>query len=112
MGKPESELLPSDVQALEEGRRLSEGNAFSISGKCLWVGRKVRFRCLAALVLGLAVLLSAIFWLPFLNAGAHRDRLRDRFGSKDFDFVVFPVLDEELFYISEFKVYISFYWFH
>uniref|UniRef100_A0A1D1ZAE7 DUF7036 domain-containing protein n=1 Tax=Anthurium amnicola TaxID=1678845 RepID=A0A1D1ZAE7_9ARAE len=83
MGKAEEELSLSAAAAQEEeGRGSPGGNAGARCRHCLWIRRVVRPRCVAALVLGVAVLLSALFWLPpFLRDGADPDGLDSQAGS-------------------------------
>ncbi|KAK1277116.1 hypothetical protein QJS04_geneDACA022221 [Acorus gramineus] len=73
MGKGEDE---QSLQAAAEGT--SEGNAAAarrIGRRCR---RIVRFRCVVAVVLGFAVVLSAVFWLPpFLRYPDHEGGDRD-----------------------------------
>ncbi|KAJ6826609.1 uncharacterized protein M6B38_371610 [Iris pallida] len=70
MGKNEDDLshsLPAHSSA-------PQGDGEANGGGCRCLGRTPSVRCAAALVLGLAVLLSALFWLPpFLprGRGAH-----------------------------------------
>lgn len=50
--------------------------AGDISGCCLSctrVKKLVSFKCVFVLILGFAVLLSAIFWLPFFRFGDRQD---------------------------------------
>ncbi|KAL5994690.1 hypothetical protein ACLOJK_024743 [Asimina triloba] len=81
MGKTEEEQALATPAAAAAA---SEENA--APPRCrIW--RSVRFRCIAALVLGVAVLLSAIFWLPpFLNSDRER---RDHYGGEDREFELF-----------------------
>ncbi|XP_078442963.1 uncharacterized protein LOC144712527 [Wolffia australiana] len=82
MGKAERERPPSASLGGEEGRRGQERRACSIIG---WgrarIGRRINGRCVAALLLGFAVILSAGFGLPSFNGGPHRGRRHDRGGS-------------------------------
>ncbi|CAK9165745.1 unnamed protein product [Ilex paraguariensis] len=74
MGKVEEEQsLPTTV-----GAQNTDQNA---EHRCRG-GGFVNFRCVLALVLGCAVLLSALFWLPpFLHYGDQRDLdLHSEFG--------------------------------
>ncbi|KAG8372191.1 hypothetical protein BUALT_Bualt12G0040700 [Buddleja alternifolia] len=73
MGKAEDEqTLPSttlDAQGTTSGSRNSNGCCSS----CSRLRKMVTFRCVVVLVLGVAVLLSAVFWLPFFHFGHHKD---------------------------------------
>lgn len=73
MGKVEEEQpLPStplDAQGTSPAAGSSNGCCLS----CSKLRKSVNFRCLFALVLGVAVLLSAVFWLPFFRFGDHKD---------------------------------------
>lgn len=77
MGKPEDEQALSTVPS--SSSEAAEGNAGDGCPRCRSIGKIVRPRCVVALVLGVAVLLSAVFWLPpFLRrSGDLRDRSRD-----------------------------------
>ncbi|RWW33253.1 hypothetical protein GW17_00002035 [Ensete ventricosum] len=74
MGKAGKDLTESALPASSADRDAGDGYARLRS-----VGRIVRPRCVAALVLGAAMLLSVLFWLPpFLrHHGARRGHRRD-----------------------------------
>ncbi|XP_072997807.1 uncharacterized protein [Typha latifolia] len=60
MGKVDEEQQAGS--GTPESADIAGGNADG--GRCSRCGRIVRLRCVAALILGAAVLLSAVFWLP------------------------------------------------
>ncbi|XP_022882770.1 uncharacterized protein LOC111399599 [Olea europaea var. sylvestris] len=73
MGKAEDEQpLPSTTLNTQS----ATPNAGNSNGCCLGCSRLLRkvvtFRCIFVLVLGVAVLLSAVFWLPFLRLGGEK----------------------------------------
>ncbi|KAL0383396.1 UNVERIFIED_CONTAM: hypothetical protein Scaly_0626900 [Sesamum calycinum] len=73
MGKAEDEQPLPSTAFDAQGTALSAG---SRNGCCLGCSRLqelVTFRCVFVLVLGVAVLLSAVFWLPFFHFGDHKD---------------------------------------
>ncbi|XP_008796180.1 uncharacterized protein LOC103711710 [Phoenix dactylifera] len=76
MGKAEGEQSLSTAPSSSED---TEGNACGSCHQCRSIGRIVRPRCVVALVLGFAILLSAVFWLPpFLrHSGDLMGRNRD-----------------------------------
>ncbi|XP_052176462.1 uncharacterized protein LOC127790809 [Diospyros lotus] len=90
MGKVEEEesSLSSStaVDSQSSGRNGENG--------CRGIRRFVRFRCVLALVLGVGVLLSALFWLPpFLHYGDQGDLdLDSRFG--DYDIIASFMLEK------------------
>lgn len=73
MGKGEDEQSAADGRVSVEE---SERNAGDPCPPCRSIGRIVGLRCLAALFLGCAVLLSAVFWLPPFLGADHKGRRR------------------------------------
>ncbi|XP_065019375.1 uncharacterized protein LOC135645176 [Musa acuminata AAA Group] len=73
MGKSEEEQpAPALPTSPPEASERSSGSGFP---RCRSIGRVVRPRCVAALILGVAVLLSAVFWLPpFVKMYGRHDR--------------------------------------
>ncbi|KAJ8492017.1 hypothetical protein OPV22_013738 [Ensete ventricosum] len=73
MGKSEEEQpAPAPPTSPPEASEGSSGSGFP---RCRSIGRAVRPRCVAALIFGLAVLLSAVFWLPpFVKMYGSHDR--------------------------------------
>ncbi|KAL6525590.1 hypothetical protein OROHE_015897 [Orobanche hederae] len=73
MGKGEDDQnLPStalDAQSTTPGA----GNSNGCCSGCSRFQKLVNFRCVFVLVLGFAVLFSAVFWLPFFQIGHHKD---------------------------------------
>ncbi|PKA53173.1 hypothetical protein AXF42_Ash009903 [Apostasia shenzhenica] len=68
MGKTEEEQVLDDVPVLPELPRVNAGGRCP---HCRSVGMIVHLRCIAALLVGVAVLLSAVFWLPpFIRRGS------------------------------------------
>mgnify|MGYP004722043657 FL=1 len=100
MGKAEDEQpLPGSIVD-EAQRRIDEQNNVGNSDRraccfCCWnrsrrLKRVVSFRCVFALVLGLGVLLSAFFLLPFFHYGDQKDLdLDSEFGGDK----ILPFLD-------------------
>lgn len=79
MGKIEGEQSVSAPVVVE----ISEENA----GNRCRIGKFAGFRCVAALVFGVAVLLSAIFWLPPFLKGDRGDLdLDGQFGGEIWKF--------------------------
>ncbi|XP_073104899.1 uncharacterized protein [Elaeis guineensis] len=76
MGKTEDEQSLSTAPTSSEA---AEGNAGGSCPQCRSLGKIVRSRCVLALVLGVAILLPAVFWLPpfFRHNGNLMDRKRD-----------------------------------
>ncbi|KAI3446544.1 hypothetical protein Pfo_029516 [Paulownia fortunei] len=73
MGKAE-DVRPLPSTALDaQGGAASAGNSNGCCLSCSRLKKVVTFRCVFALVLGVAVLLSAIFWLPFFHFGDKKD---------------------------------------
>ncbi|KAH6832513.1 hydroxyproline-rich glycoprotein family protein [Perilla frutescens var. hirtella] len=73
MGKAEEEeplpSTPLDAQGTNPASGSSNGCCLS----CSRLRKSVTFRCVFVLVLGVAVLLSAVFWLPFFHLRDHKD---------------------------------------
>ncbi|KAI3772710.1 hypothetical protein L6452_03903 [Arctium lappa] len=70
MGKGEDEPLPTTITHSQSTPR----NADNCSSCCARIASLFRFRCVFVLVLGLSVLLSAVFWLPpFFRHGDQGD---------------------------------------
>lgn len=73
MGKAENGLpfqsTAYDAQGTTAGAGRSDGCCLS----CSRVRKLVSLRCVVALLLGVAVILSAVFWLPFFHFGHHQD---------------------------------------
>ncbi|KAG1371186.1 hypothetical protein COCNU_16G002800 [Cocos nucifera] len=83
MGKVEDEQSLSTAPT--SSSEAAEGNAGGSCPQCRSIGNIVRSRCVLALVLGVAILLPAVFWLPpfFKHSGNLMDRKRDpRFKGK------------------------------
>ncbi|KAM0954054.1 hypothetical protein DsansV1_C01g0006541 [Dioscorea sansibarensis] len=74
MGKGEDEQSAADGRVSVEA---SERNAGDPCPPCRSIGRIVGLRCVAALFLGCAVLLSAVFWLPPFLGADHKGRRRN-----------------------------------
>lgn len=72
MGKVEEEQhLP--ISVIGEAQRADQ-NAGNDNGRGCCIFKKfVSFRCVFALLFGVAVLLSAIFWLPIFHYGDQKD---------------------------------------
>lgn len=89
MGKAEDEQpLPSTTLNTQS----ATPNAGNSNGCCLGCSRLLRkvvtFRCIFVLVLGVAVLLSAVFWLPFLRLGGEKHLDLDYPGW--YDYISYP----------------------
>lgn len=73
MGKAENGLpyqsTAHDAQGTTSGAGSSDGCCLG----CSRVRKLVTLRCVAVLLLGVAVILSAVFWLPFFRFGDHQD---------------------------------------
>ncbi|MFS7943489.1 hypothetical protein Hanom_Chr06g00500841 [Helianthus anomalus] len=70
MGKLEEQPVPADVTQPQAPVRAAD----SCSCCCVRVSRLFRFRCVLVLILGVSVLLSAVFWLPpFFSDRDHGD---------------------------------------
>ncbi|KAL2465890.1 hydroxyproline-rich glycoprotein family protein [Abeliophyllum distichum] len=73
MGKVEDEQ-PLPITSLDaQGTTPNSGNSNRGCLNCSRLKTVVTFRCVFVLVLGLAVLLSVIFWLPFFHSGDRKD---------------------------------------
>lgn len=74
MGKAEDgHPLPSTAFDAQ-GTTPNAGNTNGCCFSCIRLKKLLNFRCVLVLVLGAAVLLSAIFWLPFFHFGDdHKD---------------------------------------
>lgn len=82
MGKAEEE---QPLPIAGEGELRAHQNAEN--RRCCWrISERVSFRCVFALLLGVGVLLSALFLLPFFHRGDPEDRgLDSRFGGTFLD---------------------------
>ncbi|XP_021970305.1 protein transport protein SEC31 isoform X1 [Helianthus annuus] len=70
MGKLEEQPVPADVTQPQPPVRVAD----TCSCCCVRVSRLFRFRCVFVLILGVSVLLSAVFWLPpFFSDRDHED---------------------------------------
>ncbi|CAI9761204.1 unnamed protein product [Fraxinus pennsylvanica] len=70
MGKAEDEQpLPSTTLDAQS----ATSNAGNSNGCCLGCSKVVTLRCIFVLVLSVAVLLSAVFWLPFFHFRGQKD---------------------------------------
>ncbi|XP_042379519.1 uncharacterized protein LOC121972012 isoform X1 [Zingiber officinale] len=82
MGKSEEEQATPEPPA--SATESPEGNACDGCPRCCCIGRIVRPRCVVTLILALAMLLSAVFWLPpFLRSrdGSGRPGRDSRFSA-------------------------------
>ncbi|PIN24416.1 hypothetical protein CDL12_02870 [Handroanthus impetiginosus] len=73
MGKTEDEQALPSTALDAEGTTPSAGNSNGCCLGCSRLKKAVTFKCVLILVLGFAVLLSAVFWLPFFRFGDHKD---------------------------------------
>ncbi|CAA0812873.1 hydroxyproline-rich glycoprotein family protein [Striga hermonthica] len=73
MGKGEDELNLPSTTVDAQGTGSSDGSSSGCCLGCSGFLKLVSFRCVFVLVLGFAVLLSAIFWLPGFRFGHHKD---------------------------------------
>lgn len=73
MGKAEVEQPLPSTAFDARGTTLSGGQSNGCCLGCSRLQELVTFRCVFVLVLGVAVLLSAVFWLPFFHFGDHKD---------------------------------------
>ncbi|XP_073156388.1 uncharacterized protein [Henckelia pumila] len=73
MGKPEDEQNLPSSELVAQGPNPGAGDCNWCCLFCSRVVKLVSCRCVFVLVLGVAVLLSAVFWLPFFHFGDHKD---------------------------------------
>ncbi|XP_020547757.1 uncharacterized protein LOC105155806 [Sesamum indicum] len=73
MGKGEDEHPLPSTSFEAQGTTLSAGSRKGCCLGCSRLRELFTFRCVFILVLGVAVLLSAVFWLPFFHFGDHKD---------------------------------------
>ncbi|XP_073043191.1 uncharacterized protein [Primulina eburnea] len=73
MGKTEDEQTLPSTELDAQGTNPSEGYCNWCCLSCRRVKKLVTFRCILVLVLCVAVLLSAVFWLPFFHYGDQKD---------------------------------------
>ncbi|XP_073132516.1 uncharacterized protein [Henckelia pumila] len=73
MGKTGDEQTLPSTELDAQGTNPSEGNCNWCCLSCRRIKKLVAFRCILVLVLCVAVLLSAVFWLPFFHYGDQKD---------------------------------------
>ncbi|KAL3632605.1 hypothetical protein CASFOL_025589 [Castilleja foliolosa] len=73
MGKGEDEHNLASTAFDAQGTSSGAGNSNGCCLVCSRFRKLVNLRCVFALALGVAVLLSAVFWLPFFKFGDHKD---------------------------------------
>lgn len=73
MGKPEDEQNLQSSELVAQGPNPGAGDCNWCCLFCSRVIKLVSCRCVFVLVLGVAVLLSAVFWLPFFHFGDQKD---------------------------------------
>ncbi|GER51941.1 hydroxyproline-rich glycoprotein family protein [Striga asiatica] len=73
MGKAEDELNLPSTTVDAQGTGSSAGSSSGCCLGCSGFSKLVSLRCVFVLLLGFAVLLSAIFWLPIFRFGHHKD---------------------------------------
>ncbi|XP_071720979.1 uncharacterized protein [Rutidosis leptorrhynchoides] len=74
MGKGEQHPLPTTITTHSQSSTSSDTNNTNCSFSCGSITRLFRFRCIFFLILGLSVLLSALYWLPpFFHHGDQGD---------------------------------------
>lgn len=90
MGKVEEEQdLP--ISVIGEAQRADQNAGNSNRSGCCIFKKSFSFRCVFALLLGVAVFLSAVFWLPIFHFGDQKDLDLDSqyAGNKLFLFISF-----------------------
>lgn len=73
MGKAEDEQSQPSTPLDAQGTTPAAGGSNGSCLGCRRLRKSVNFRCLFVLLLGVAVLMSAVFWLPFFHSRDHEN---------------------------------------
>ncbi|KAH6808369.1 hydroxyproline-rich glycoprotein family protein [Perilla frutescens var. frutescens] len=104
MGKAENVLPLQSTAHDAQGANPDAGSSNGCCLSCSRVRKWVTLRCVAALVLGVAVILSAVFWLPFFRVADHTDLDLDYEG---YDVVASFMLKKSKSFLSDYKLQLA-----
>ncbi|KAL1564072.1 hypothetical protein AAHA92_06475 [Salvia divinorum] len=101
MGKAENLQHLEGTAYDAQGTTPGAGNSSGCCLSCSMVRKLMTLRCVLALVLGFGVLLSAVFWLPFLHFGGRQDLDLDYQG---YDVIASFMLNKSASFLSDCKL--------